>query len=651
MIKKLLSILSSALLCVLLIAEPSWAIDVSPGDRVELQATSSLGVPLHRTSSSSFTGRAPSGTIAEVLGTANNQRWIEIELPSGAKNWIVERYISRVLDSQGETVDTREVTTLVSGEDTLTVAAMNMENLDPGDGDRFIPLGELIVKNLASPDIIVLTEIQDNDGQTDSTTTDATKTYNDLIDAIRTAQGPDYIAFDIAPERRTDGGQPGGNIRVGYLYQPSRVALTPGRAGTATDEVAVLDGPKLSFNPGRIEPNNSAFNRSRKPIVAEFQFQKNPLFIIGNHFVSKRGGNDDKRVKQAAIVGNFVKQLLAKNANANVIVAGDLNDLNESEPIETLEASGLTNLSDLLPQSDRYTYEFRNRLQQLDYILVSQNLATTGNSEFDIVHVNVNQPNALSDHDPVLARFTLPEGASGGEEISSETIFPELRGKALRSRLETDYKVKTSLGYDGARDFMYSELDNDDGIVRGIYSDFTVRVNPNSSRPRSDAYQNGKGINAEHSWPQSKGANGVAKSDLHHLFPSQVRVNSIRSSFPFADIDDSRTERWLIDDQELNTIPTTNIDAYSESTKSAFEPREEVKGNIARALFYFYTIYRDKAEDGFFEQQQDTLCDWNVADPINVAEIERSHEIKTKQGNDNPFVLDPTLAERLYCTP
>ncbi len=651
MIKKLLSILSSALLCVLLIAEPSWAIDVSPGDRVELQATSSLGVPLHRTSSSSFTGRAPSGTIAEVLGTANNQRWIEIQLPSGAKNWIVERYISRVLDSQGETVDTREVTTLVSGEDTLTVAAMNMENLDPGDGDRFIPLGELIVKNLASPDIIVLTEIQDNDGQTDSTTTDATKTYNDLIDAIRTAQGPDYIAFDIAPERRTDGGQPGGNIRVGYLYQPSRVALTPGRAGTATDEVAVLDGPKLSFNPGRIEPNNSAFNRSRKPIVAEFQFQKNPLFIIGNHFVSKRGGNDDKRVKQAAIVGNFVKQLLAKNANANVIVAGDLNDLNESEPIETLEASGLTNLSDLLPQSDRYTYEFRNRLQQLDYILVSQNLATTGNSEFDIVHVNVNQPNALSDHDPVLARFTLPEGASGGEEISSETIFPELRGKALRSRLETDYKVKTSLGYDGARDFMYSELDNDDGIVRGIYSDFTVRVNPNSSRPRSDAYQNGKGINAEHSWPQSKGANGVAKSDLHHLFPSQVRVNSIRSSFPFADIDDSRTERWLIDDQELNTIPTTNIDAYSESTKSAFEPREEVKGNIARALFYFYTIYRDKAEDGFFEQQQDTLCDWNVADPINVAEIERSHEIKTKQGNDNPFVLDPTLAERLYCTP
>ena len=128
-------------------------------------------------------------------------------------------------------------------------------------------------------------------------------------------------------------------------------------------------------------------------------------------------------------------------------------------------------------------------------------------------------------------------------------------------------------------------------------------------------------------------------------------MNSIRSSFPFADIDDSRTERWLIDDQELNTIPTTNIDAYSESTKSAFEPREEVKGNIARALFYFYTIYRDKAEDGFFEQQQDTLCDWNVADPINVAEIERSHEIKTKQGNDNPFVLDPTLAERLYCTP
>ncbi len=651
MIHKIARILLGTVLCVLLIAKPTWAINVSPGDRVELQTTSSLGVPLHETSSSSFVGRAPNGTIATVVATANNQRWIEIQLPSGAQNWIVERYISRIVSSSGETEDTREITNLLSTADKITVAAMNVENLDPGDSDRLTGWGELIVNNLKSPDIIVLVEIQDNDGPNNSSITDATETYNDLIDAIDVVNGPNYIAFDIAPNDDQDGGQPGGNIRVGYLYQPSRVALTPATAGTATDGVEVLPGPTLSFNPGRIQPNNAAFANSRKPIIAEFEFNQNPLFIIGNHFVSQRGDNDDKRLNQATVVGNFVQQLLAEDTQTNVIVAGDLNDVNGSETIAALETVGLTNLSDLLEESDRYTYEFRNNLQQLDYILVTDNLLTTANSQFDIVHVNVNQPSGLvlSDHDVVLAQFTLPEVTSTPGPISSQSIFPDLSGEALRSRLATEYSVKTRLGYDRARDFMYSELDNDNGVVRGIYSDFTVQVNPNSSRPRSDAYQNGKGINAEHSWPQSKGATGVAKSDIHHLFPTQVRVNSLRGSFPFADIEDSRTERWLIDNREENTIPSTNIDAYSESINGAFEPREAVKGNIARALFYFYTIYRDQAEDGFFEEQQDTLCNWNMSDPVDAAELERSHGIASQQGNENPFVIDPSLANRLYC--
>ncbi|MGK7880333.1 MAG: endonuclease [Crocosphaera sp.] len=651
MIQKIARIVFSTLLCLLLVAAPTWAIDVSPGDRVELQGTSNLGVPLHQTFSSSFVGRTPNGTIATVVATANDQRWIEIQLPSGAQNWVVERYIANIVSSSGQIVDTREVTNLRSSQNQITVAGMNVENLDPGDNDRLIGLGELIVNNLQSPDIIVLTEIQDNDGPNNSNITDATQTYNDLIDAIEIAEGPNYIAFDIAPNNRQDGGQPGGNIRVGYLSQPSRVALTSGTAGNATDAVEVLPGPTLSLNPGRIDPNNVAFDNSRKPIVAEFAFNENPLFIIGNHFVSQIGNNDEKRLEQATIVGNFVQELLEEDSDANVIVVGDLNDVNGSPTIAALESANLTNLSDFLPESDRYTYEFRNNLQQLDYILVSENLRTTANSEFDIVHVNVNQPSdlVLSDHDVVLAQFTLPEVNATSEAISSETIFPNLTGEALRSSLAGEYRVETSLGYDKARDFMYSELDNDNGVVTGIYSSFTVPVNPNSSTPRSDAYQGGKGINAEHTWPQGRGATGVAKSDIHHLFPSQVRVNSIRNNFPFAEIEDSRTQRWLIENREENNIPGSNIDAYSESINGAFEPREGVKGNIARAMFYFYTIYRDQAEDGFFEGQQNDLCDWHINDPVDAAERERSRGIASRQGNENPFVVDPSLANRLYC--
>lgn len=233
--------------------------------------------------------------------------------------------------------------------------------------------------------------------------------------------------------------------------------------------------------------------------------------------------------------------------------------------------------------------------------------------------------------------------------MSSETIFPDLSGEALRSQLATDYRVENSLGYNAARDYMYSQLDNENGVVRGVYSDFSVRVSPNSSRPRSEAYQDGNDINAEHSWPQSKGATGVAKSDLHHLFPSRVRVNSRRSSLPFAEIDDRQTDRWILDDEELSSIPSNNIDAYSEADSSAFEPREEVKGNIACALFYFYTVYRDQAAPGFFQQQESTLCNWHLADPADAAEIARSRAIAPQQGNNNPFVLDATLAQRVYC--
>ena len=196
---------------------------------------------------------------------------------------------------------------------------------------------------------------------------------------------------------------------------------------------------------------------------------------------------------------------------------------------------------------------------------------------------------------------------------------------------------------------MYSQLDNDNGVVYGIYSDFAAAVNPNSSNPRQEAYQNGDGINAEHSWPQSLGATGIARSDLHHLFPSQVDVNRRRSNSPFAEINDRQTEDWILEDQMDPTMPTVNIDAYSEATGSAFEPREVVKGNIARAMFYFYTIYRNQADDGFFQQQVDTLCDWHGGDPADLTEVERSREIATRQGNENPFVLDATLAQRLYC--
>ncbi|MEY3053095.1 MAG: hypothetical protein RLY31_2880, partial [Bacteroidota bacterium] len=84
------------------------------------------------------------------------------------------------------------------------------------------------------------------------------------------------------------------------------------------------------------------------------------------------------------------------------------------------------------------------------------------------------------------------------------------------------------------------------------------------------------------------------------------------------------------------------------------EPREDHKGNVARAMFYFYTMYREQADDAdpdFFDLQRETLCQWHYADPVDSLEHARSLMIAAYQdGLANPFVLDCTTATRSYCS-
>ncbi|MEL6319411.1 MAG: endonuclease [Cyanobacteria bacterium J06626_14] len=604
---------------------------------------------------------------------------------------------------------TPEVTALVSTDEQLTVAAFNVENLDPSDGPRFGAIARQIVDALKSPDIIALIEVQDNNGTRESGGTEADQTYQKLIDAVQRAGGPAYAFTDVAPTAGLDGGQPGGNIRVGFIYQPDRVSLADQPRGTASEAVQVIAGtdePHLSVNPGRIDPTNRAFDDSRKPLVAEFTFNGESVFVIANHFNSKRGDgelfgrqqppdfpSEIQRVQQASAVHELIDDLLAADANANVVVLGDLNDFQFSEAVQILAGDDLANLIDLLPPGDRYTFNYQGNFQALDHILLSQNPLFEGNAEFDIVHVNVGFPDEVSDHDPIVTRFTIPllEGglepatpddsstdnsAAGGPDAgviidaepvierqpeptnpgssTSQTvlsIFPDETGRSLRDRLAMDYAPKRSLGYGKGRDILYGQVDNDNGILEGIYTGYQVQLNP-TARPRMDAFA--KGINAEHAWPQSKGAKGAAKSDLHHLFPSRIRVNGTRGNFPFADIPDNQTDRWFLGSDEIRDQPGADIDDYSEFDPGQFEPREIKKGDIARAMFYFYTMYEDQAnaaDSGYFNRQRDTLCEWHQLDPADEKEIARSHAIaQTAQGNENPFVLDPTLVDRAYCS-
>lgn len=237
-----------------------------------------------------------------------------------------------------------------------------------------------------------------------------------------------------------------------------------------------------------------------------------------------------------------------------------------------------------------------------------------------------------------------------------QPVFPGLTGNALLDSLVARYKTDTVLNYTQARDTLYAKiLAIDDDSLRCIYSGHTLYLDPTQD-PTQYVYLNGGplGMNAEHAYPQSKGASlGNARSDMHHLFPARVPVNEARSTKPFAEIPDAQTQQWFYKAQTLTNKPTQNADAYTESTGNAFEPREQVKGDIARAVFYMYTMYRSQlntADPDFFGQQRATLCRWHLQDPADASELTKTWRIARYQGGKpNPFVLDCSLAYRAWC--
>ena len=237
------------------------------------------------------------------------------------------------------------------------------------------------------------------------------------------------------------------------------------------------------------------------------------------------------------------------------------------------------------------------------------------------------------------------------ESLICQTIIgPGLTRESLFNYLSTNYKTSTTLGYNQARDVMYSIIDlEDDNTLKGIYTNYTITIDPNQDpRPQTNA----QNMNCEHSWPQSMGAGSEPqKSDLHHLYPCRGNVNSSRGNKPYAEIDDNDTDKWWRFDYYETSIPSQYIDEFSEvdNDNGKFEPREVVKGNIARGMFYFFTIYNDEADHNFFEEQKYFLNLWHKQDPVDEIELERTLSIASYQDDIvNPFVIDSTLVKRIW---
>ena len=135
---------------------------------------------------------------------------------------------------------------------------------------------------------------------------------------------------------------------------------------------------------------------------------------------------------------------------------------------------------------------------------------------------------------------------------------------------------------------------------------------------------------------------------MHNLFPAKDNVNSSRGNNPYGEIPDNETRTWYKGAQSQTTIPTSDIDEWSETISGVFEPREVHKGNASRAALYFYAVYESQSDMTFLFDQLDDLAYWNGLDTADVAEVRRTQLIAERQGNVNPFVVDETLARRAY---
>jgi len=313
----------------------------------------------------------------------------------------------------------RPKTTLVSDENSVTIAAFNIENLagNKAASERLANLARVIETNLKCPDILTLVEVQDDNGENFNGGSSAYRTLTKIISNINCAGN--YQMANIDPVVHAEGGQPGGNIRVALIYNSSKLGFNPRSNLDPLADTVVMNNGSISNNPGRVFPNHRAFKGSRKSIVTEFTFKGEKLFVIGNHLNSKLGdrdrngaiqpfvsGSETKRVPKGRMLNQFVNTIKAKSPGSHVFVMGDFNANMKENSMRVLEGNVLVNMMRMLPPKKRYSTNFNGNSQALDYIFATKEILER-DAKFEVLHINSDYMGRTSDHDPVIGKFNF----------------------------------------------------------------------------------------------------------------------------------------------------------------------------------------------------------------------------------------------------
>lgn len=234
--------------------------------------------------------------------------------------------------------------------------------------------------------------------------------------------------------------------------------------------------------------------------------------------------------------------------------------------------------------------------------------------------------------------------------------------EALMTALEGIIYNHTLLSYN----YMWTAYDSTDVADDGYYIDMysTCKYNHDSYHVGNATYV-GQGLNREHSFPKSwfGGEIDPMFTDLTMLIPTDGYVNQRRSNNPYGVCAGGIT--YVNEDMGVSMKGKLGTSTYNGYTATVFEPDDEYKGDFARIYFYMVTCYKSEVPQwpgsgqldyttnnykAFSTWSMKLLMEWHRADPVSTKEIKRNEAVYRLQGNRNPFIDHPELAEHIWGT-
>ncbi len=236
--------------------------------------------------------------------------------------------------------------------------------------------------------------------------------------------------------------------------------------------------------------------------------------------------------------------------------------------------------------------------------------------------------------------------------------------KALMTALEGIIYTHTQLGYNDLWDCYVTTDMGDDGYYIDMYS--TCKYNHSSYHVGTASYV-GQGLNREHSFPKSWFGGEVYPmyTDLMMIIPTDGYVNQRRSNNPYGVCNGADAVTYTNEELGVTMLGKLGKSTYNGYSSKVFEPDDEYKGDFARIYFYMVTCYMSDVANwpgcdqldylnneykAFSNWSMQMLMEWHRADPVSPKELKRNDGVYDKQGNRNPFVDHPELAEHIWGT-